>query len=72
MFSFPECKLPLYLTLRRGGGMRSYFCCHSYLYFFFIPGIRNQNSGQVCGVKLDAGASLRGLYCVPRFYDVSI
>lgn len=29
---------------------------------FFIPGIRNQSSVQVCGVKLDAGASFKTLY----------
>lgn len=52
--------------------MCSYFCYHSYLYgFFFIPGIRNQSSGQVCGVKLDAGAVFKALYYVPHLLPLA-
>lgn len=77
MFSFPECKLPLHLTSfniiggregwrwRGGGlGMSSYFCCHSYLCLFL--GLEMKSSGQVCGVKLDAGAPLKSLCDIPH------
>lgn len=39
--------------------------------FFFIPGIRNQSSGQVCGVKLDAGAVFKALYYVPHLLPLA-
>lgn len=44
--------------------MSSYFCCYSYLYLFL--GLEIKSSGQVCRVKLNAGASLKSLYCVPH------
>lgn len=46
-------------------------CYHSYLWGFFIPGIGNQSSGQVCGVKLGAGASCKALYCVPHLLTLA-
>lgn len=70
MLSFPECKLPLHLISLRGGGwMSSYFCCHSYLHLFL--GLEMKSSGQVCGVKLDAGAPLKSLYDIPHLLTLA-